>query len=453
MCTVDAQAGSPQPLPTPRASASRATRWRVALVSLVALALIAACGDDGDAPPAAADTPTTESPTTDAPTTTNPDDLFQVIGGDLYSPPDPLPGERHGDLVWAEPIEQWWGSPRRAWRILYRSESLLGEPVAVSGYVIAPPADAATSAELPIVSWAHGTVGSADQCAPSRSFGGAPPIEGAAATIAAQLTGLVDAGAVVVATDYEGLGTPGPHPFLVGESAGRGVLDAALAVRQLPGVGAGDQLAIYGLSQGGHAALWAAQLAPTWAPELDVVGTVAAAPFSEVDVLLPAAGSIPGAEGYLVLGVYGQAAANPALDPATVLDPAAVAQADLVEDACLQEVAETFGQVAQDTGRPIANLEALADPAWSEQLLSIKPGMQRIETPLLIAQGERDTTIPAVTTQILVSRLCDNGTTVATVISPEAGHSEIVVAADAEIRQWITARIGGEPATSTCPGG
>src|SRR5690606_4288864 len=193
----------------------------------------------------------------------------------------------------------------------------------------------------------------ADRCAPSRTFGAAQPTEGAAAAIAEQLTALVDEGAVVVATDYEGLGTPGPHPFLVGESAGRGVLDAALAVRQLPSVDAGDELAIYGLSQGGHAALWAAQLAPTWAPGLDVVGTVAAAPFSEVDVLLPAAGAIPGAEGYLVLGVYGQAAANPDLDPEAVLDPAAVAQAGLVEQACLQEVASTFRHVSEESGRPI----------------------------------------------------------------------------------------------------
>lgn len=446
---MNAPVGMAPPTPARRGRAARAARWRVALVSLLALALLAACSDDDSTPAAEA----AESSTTMVPSTTVVRS-FDVVGGDLYSPPDPLPGERHGDLVWVEPIEQWWGSPRRAWRILYRSESVRGEPIAVSGYVIAPPADAASAdGELPIVSWAHGTVGSADQCAPSRSFGGSQPTEGAAAAVASQLTSLVDAGAVVVASDYEGLGTPGPHPFLVGESAGRGVLDAALAVRQLPDVTVGDQLAVYGLSQGGHAALWAAQLAPTWAPELELVGTVAAAPFSEVDLLLPAAGAISGAEGYLVLGVYGQAAANPDLDPTAVLDQAVVAQASLIEEACLQEVADTFRQLAQDSGRPIASLTALGEPAWAEQLQSIKPGMQRIETPLLIAQGGRDTTIPAVTTDILVTRLCQNGSTVAKVMSEEAGHSEIVVAADAEIRQWLSARLDGEPATSTCPGG
>ncbi|HEX7094919.1 MAG TPA: lipase family protein, partial [Acidimicrobiales bacterium] len=250
----------------------------------------------------------------------------------------------------------------------------------------------------------------------------------------------------------EGLGTPGPHPFLVGESAGRSVLDAALAVRQLPNAGAGDRLAIYGVSQGGHAALWAGQLASSWAPELDVVGVVAAAPFSEVDVLLPAASTIPGGEGYLVLGVYGQAAANPELDPEAVLDPAVVAQANVVEERCTPDVHAVFRQVAVDLGGPIAKLDALAGPDWSAQLASIKPGTTRIDVPVLIVQGERDTTIPAATTRILVSRMCANATSVGTVYK-DAGHSEVVVAADREIRDWLTARLTGEPATSSCGSG
>ena len=72
---------------------------------------------------------------------------------------------------------------------------------------------------------------------------------------------IVNAGYLVAFSDYEGLGTPGRHPYLVGESEGRSVLDAAKAAAQLPGADAGDQLAIWGHSQGGHAALWAAQLA------------------------------------------------------------------------------------------------------------------------------------------------------------------------------------------------
>ena len=54
------------------------------------------------------------------------------------------------------------------------------------------------------------------------------------------------AGSIVAATDYEGMGTPGPHPYLVGISEGRSGLDAALAARQIPGAEAGDRLGVMG---------------------------------------------------------------------------------------------------------------------------------------------------------------------------------------------------------------
>ena len=89
---------------------------------------------------------------------------------------------------------------------------------------------------------------------------------------------LIAGGAVVAFTDYPGLGTPGPHPYLVGESEGRAVLDSIRAARALLGDRASATAAIYGHSQGGHAAVWADQLAGSYAPELDIAGVAAMAP-------------------------------------------------------------------------------------------------------------------------------------------------------------------------------
>ena len=91
------------------------------------------------------------------------------------------------------------------------------------------------------------------------------------------------AGYVVAATDYEGLGTPGVHPYLVGESEGRGVLDAARAAKALAATDAGDQVLVFGHSQGGQAALFAGELAASYAPELTVLGVAAAAPAADVE--------------------------------------------------------------------------------------------------------------------------------------------------------------------------
>ena len=87
----------------------------------------------------------------------------------------------------------------------------------------------------------------------------------------------VKRGFVVVQTDYEGLGTPGPNPAWIGESEARSMIDSVRAARNLdPRVG--DRWVAMGHSLGGHAALFAADLAARRAPELTLVGAVSMAP-------------------------------------------------------------------------------------------------------------------------------------------------------------------------------
>jgi pimeloyl-ACP methyl ester carboxylesterase len=417
-------------------SGPRGARAVVAALVL-SIAALASCSGGSDQPTI------TGSP---APTTTLP--RFTVTGADFYTPPNPLPSGEHGDLIWAQQIDAWWGSPRRAWRVLYHSTALDGHPIAVSGFVIAPPAD--TTSRRPVVAWAHETIGSGDRCAPSRTFADTARTDTPGKVVSDQLSAFVDAGNVVVATDYEGLGTPGPHPFLVGQSEGRGVLDAVRAAMQLPGSGAGDDVVVYGVSQGGQAALWAGQLAASWTPELHVSGVVAAAPFSEVDLLLPAAAFVPGGEGYLAMGVYGQVAANHALSVEDVLDPAAIAQANVIEERCGEDVHLAFRAVAVSSGHSIAKLDGFASDAWKAQLASIKPAMARIGAPTFVVQGDRDVTVPARTTRSLVERLCANGDVVHAGNYPRAGHADVVVAADSDVRAWISERLRGDPAPSDC---
>ncbi len=172
----------------------------------------------------------------------------------------------------------------RAWRVLYHSRALDGRDVAVSGVVVAP-TGAAPASGRPMVSWAHGTTGLGDRCAPSRSPGVASELP--------WIREFVDRGYVVAATDYEGLGTPGPHPYLVGESEGRSVLDAARAARGLRATGAGDSVVVTGHSQGGQAALFAGEIASRYAPDLDVRGVAALAPATTPSAMLDAAPTRP----------------------------------------------------------------------------------------------------------------------------------------------------------------
>ena len=171
----------------------------------------------------------------------------------------------------------------RVWRILYHSTTIYGADVAESGYVIAPPFAPPTGG-YPVIAWAHGTTGFAAACAPSLFT---DPNGGFGPYLIPSLDRYLSAGYVVSAADYQGLGVAdGVHPYLLGSSEGRAVLDATRATRQLTGLRTADTVVIYGHSQGGHAALFAAEMAPTYAPDLHVVGVVAAAPATGLSTLV-----------------------------------------------------------------------------------------------------------------------------------------------------------------------
>ena len=157
-----------------------------------------------------------------------------------------------GTLVRADPIDTPAGAHTS--HVQYTSRALDGHDVVESGVVVAPDG-APPSGGRPVVSWAHGTTGLADTSAPSLAPGVVDRLP--------WLRELLDRGVVIAATDYEGLGTPGPHPYLVGDSEGRSVLDIARAAQQVEGTGANNVVVAMGHSQGGHAALFAGELRVT----------------------------------------------------------------------------------------------------------------------------------------------------------------------------------------------
>ncbi len=193
-------------------------------------------------------------------------------GAAFYTPPSALVGGSHGSLIWARKLTGKaalkGGAGNRL--LLYRSKGVNGKSTAVSG-TLAIPKGHAPKGGWPLISWAHGTTGIADACAPSRSGGSGPALLGR----------WLKAGYAVVRTDYEGLGTPGEHPYLIGRSEGSSVLDAARAARKLDNR-IGKRFVIAGHSQGGQSALWAASMAPSYTSDLKLRGTVAFAPASHL---------------------------------------------------------------------------------------------------------------------------------------------------------------------------
>ena len=194
--------------------------------------------------------------------------------GPFYTAPAPLPEGPLGTIVRSEVVEGYIDGAT-TYRVLYTSTGYDGNRTAVSGLIFVPNGPAPAGGRK-VLAYTHGTVGVASRCAPSlRPADEAPvSVEGAKA--------FLDAGYVIAATDYQGMGPPGPHPYLVGTSEGMNALDSVRAARNLPEAGAGSDFAVWGHSQGGHASLFTGHLAASYAPELNLVGVAAGAPVPDL---------------------------------------------------------------------------------------------------------------------------------------------------------------------------
>jgi acetyl esterase/lipase len=303
----------------------------------------------------------------------------------------------------------------QAWAVLYRSRGARDEDVVVSG-VVAVPTGPAPSDGFPILTWAHGTTGLADACAPSRSgTGGWGPIQAS----------FLDQGFIVAATDYEGLGTPGPHPYLVGTSAAHSVLDMARVARRIAPARAGSQIVIMGHSQGGHAALWAAELADSYAPDLHVIGTVAEAP------ALPTLDSPSVFNTLFILTILASWHEVYGASYTDILRPRGVAAVHALLMWC-------WGSLNIDASpRSLSAIPGQRDP-WTALSLLNTPGGGRSSVPIMIVQGGGDPLIPASQTLALAQHLRQVGDTVEYLELPDANHVSVLPEAQKDVLAWIS---------------
>ena len=401
------------------------------VLSVLPVLLVASCSD---ADPGDAATAATEVTTT----TVAGSELTTVEGEDaealFAAVPDPVPAGEHGELLAVQELDPGDLPASRLVRVLYRSESIQGEPIAVSG-VVALPEGEPPAGGWPVLSWAHGTTGVADVCAPSIDAAGAVAIG----------TPFLDR-MVVAATDYEGLGTPGLHPYVVGESEGRGTLDIIRAAQQLDD-GVGSTAVLWGHSQGGHAVLFANQIAAEWTPELEIAGTVAGAPPSQLSLITAALSGGP-FQHYILMAGAAWAEAHGA-DLSLVATPRALELVPVVDEVCAGELAPIFN------GIPPEDLIA-ADPAtvepWASLLVENDPGFVVGTSPILVIHGEQDEQIPVVSSQLLLDRMCGIGQVVERRTYAGQSHAGVIAPSFDDMTSWIDDRLAGvEPVPTSCP--
>jgi pimeloyl-ACP methyl ester carboxylesterase len=357
--------------------------------------------------------------------------LTGPAGAAFYTPPHHLPVGGHGTLIWSRPFS---GSVAVKGAVntllLYEQVGIDGKLVATSGF-LAVPKGPRPKGGWPIVSWAHGTTGIADSCAPTRNDS-----ENDQITNGELLDRWLARGYAVVRTDYEGLGTPGPHPYLDGVSEGRAMLDAVTAAREFD-ARLSDRVVVAGHSQGGHATLWAAAIAPRYAPNLDLRGAVAFAPVSHLaDNLSTGAGlGTP----LIALMLRGMGIAYPDLNVSSLLTQRAAALYPQTLIRCaggLQEM-NSFGGLPRDQlFKPAADLAPL-----SAALTRNDPTGLQIGVPTMIEQGLADSTVLASYTEALARSLKAAGDRVTLRTYPGATHNTVIADASANatafVRHWL----------------
>ncbi|BBZ27692.1 putative lipase [Mycolicibacterium madagascariense] len=331
----------------------------------------------------------------------------------------------------------------RAVKIRYGSTSGIdGSPTTVSG-VLFVPKGTAPQGGWPIASIGHPTVGLDSECAPS-SY---PGLMGNAGTIAQFLT----FGYVVVMTDYQGLGTPGPHPYLDPTTEANDVIDAVRAARAVVPE-TSDTWVGYGVSQGGQA-VWAAnEEAAEYGRGLRLVGTMSIAPATDLRPLVDAmqAGTLTVEQKVLVpMVLKGLQVRHPELDLDDYLHGVMARSVDAFIG-CEGENSSQRGIIAQ--GAPASDFMPSSPQAadrlrqwFGADVLPRRPA----SAPMLVGYGDADPIVLPQWTATAVARACALGDVIDAHVAPGQGHGTLDLGS--ALFDWVSGRVAGTPPPNTCP--
>lgn len=331
-------------------------------------------------------------------------------------------------------------------RILYTSTDVRWRSglIPVSGTLYLPQG-APPAGGWPLAAWAHGTLGVADVCAPS--WAAHKPRD------AVYINRWLQAGFAVVATDYQGLGGPGPHPYLVWQAESRSVLDgarAALAAR--PGLIA-NAVIVTGQSQGSGPAIGSALIAQAYAPELKLLGVVGTGVVSTVpdSPYQPPASTAAGggAPHYTILSLVGGGLRDDAPSVDALVSAAGQPLLAEARRACSPEMSALARQLKLDMDSAFAvPLDVLARHRLPVTDLQV----QRVDVPLLLGTGLADRLIPPQRQYSAVAGLCAAGNAVTWKVYVGIGHNGSPHAAFNDALAFARARLAGQAVAGNCAG-
>ena len=344
-----------------------------------------------------------------------------------------------GDLLRQEPFRGY-AVPTGAGavRILYHSLNADGRDVATSGVVLIP-AGHPPAGGWPVIVWAHGTSGVARMCAPSLQKDMEYGEEG--------LMPMVRAGFAVVATDYHGLGTEGPHEYINKTAQARDVIYSVPAARAaVPGLG--RRFVVIGHSQGGITAWSVAEMQATL-KDPDYLGAISVSGAAEPKAILEQMGE-PGSSAafYLVYMAYAIHARSPDFQPSDMLVGKALERyPDVTTKGCwLYAYASFLSDREEKVLKPGWDRTAAAQQFFTANQLGSAP----VRGPLLVLSGEADETVPLALVKTVVKKACGNGIALSFHSYPGLDHDPTMEKSTPDQLAWVRDRFAGKPFASNC---
>jgi len=327
-----------------------------------------------------------------------------------------------------------------ATRILYRTQRANGSYTFSSGMIFVPN-NANAGLPRPVVAWAHGTMGLGDQCAPTRTPNPVKDIAG--------INSMLAKGWVVTATDYAGFGTPGTQGYLVGGSEANDVLNSVRAARDLPSAKASNKFTVWGHSQGGSSALFTASAAAQYAPELDLVGTVASAPAAELVSLFSQQYNT------LVDWVIGPIlvtswpAANSSLNAKQVTSSLGFDNYHRLANDCIGK-STIAGLIRNGLGQKFFSVNPMDVPAWRIMAEQQSAPVLAPNQPLMVVESENDNVVLPNTTALYIQTACSASSDLTSLWLQKASHLQIPSKSSAQVISWLNGRFNNQPTSPTC---
>ena len=320
--------------------------------------------------------------------------------------------------------------------ITYRSRGIASEPIVNSGFVLLPPGEVPEGG-WPVVAWAHGTTGVADTCAPSGDYPGGP-VHAYQQLAAHPLNAWLACGYAVVAPDYQGLGTPGGHPYINPRSQLHAIVDAVRALRSRASTFS-TKWYVMGHSQGGAAAIAVAAAAPADAPELELRGALSVAPggyryqgIAEYVATHPDVDAHAAA--FLPIVLLGAQAADPSLDVMNLLSPEMKDIVDHARTRCLSQMQSDVKDVPKVVFKPGADLGPLIDYLGRQSIDEMVPLV-----PLLLIQGDQDKLVDYRGTYAYFQGACEKKAPVEFHPMKGADHHQALIQSESLVKGFVDA--------------